>query len=227
MICGVIPARGGSRGLVGKNIKPFRGQPLICHTIEAGRRSAVLDRLIVSTDDAAIADVARASGAEVPFMRPADLARDDTPTLPVVQHLVHWLEERGERVEAVVILQPTSPLRDASWIVAAVEKFRETGADAVTTVTAAEENPYWLQRLEGERLHPFLPEGLAIGRRQDLPPLYKLNGAVYVTRRDVLLGEGRILGADTRALVRPRHQSIDIDDALEFRLAEFIAPLEV
>jgi CMP-N,N'-diacetyllegionaminic acid synthase len=222
-VCAIIPARGGSKGLERKNLKPFLGTPLIVRAVEVARRARCLDRIIVSTDDAEIAAAARGAGAEVPFMRPAHLATDDTPTLPVVQHAVGWLEAQGAVVAAVVVLQATSPLRRAVHIEAAVRKFHETGADSVTTVCEAEENPYWMQRLDGDRLFPFLPDGMRYGRRQDLPAVYRLTGAVYVTRRDVVMGEARLLGNDTRAIVLGRRESVDIDDEVDLQLAELMA----
>jgi len=110
---------------------------------------------------------------------------------------------------------------------AAIRKFVETGADSVTTVCAVDDNPYWMQRLDGDRLCPLMPEGRRYGRRQDLPPVYRLTGAVYVTRRDVVMDEGRLLGDDTRAIVIGRRESIDVDDELDLRLCELIAAEEV
>lgn len=227
MICAIVPARGGSRGIPRKNLRPFRGRPLVCHAIDVGHAATLVERVIVSTDDPEIATVARAAGGEAPFLRPAALAQDDTPTLPVLQHAVQWLEESGSAVTAVVLLQPTSPLRTAEQVDAAIRIFLETGADSVASVCEVDHSPYWMQRLEGDRLIPFAPEGRAYLRRQDLPRLYRLNGAIYVTSRAVLMNEERVLGADTRALVMERHHSVDIDDELDFQLAELVAGAEV
>ena len=227
MICAIVPARGGSRGIPRKNLRPFRGRPLVCHAIDVARAAALVERVLVSTDDPEIADVARAAGAEAPFLRPAALAQDDTPTLPVLQHAVRWLEGSGTSVTAVVVLQPTSPLRTAREVDAAIRIFLETGADSVASVCEVDESPFWMQRLEGDRLVPFVPEGMAYLRRQDLPRLYRLNGAIYVTRRSVLMDTERVVGADTRALVMDRRQSVDIDDELDFQLAELVASSQV
>jgi CMP-N,N'-diacetyllegionaminic acid synthase len=223
----LIPARGGSKGLLRKNLRTFRGTPLVAHAVATARQVGALHRIVVSTDDHEIADVARRAGGDVPFLRPADLATDETPTLPVVQHAVRWLEAHETSVDAVVLLQATSPLRTAQHVEAAIRKFVETGADSVTTVCAVDDNPYWMQRLDGDRLCPLMPEGRRYGRRQDLPPVYRLTGAVYVTRRDVVMEEGRLLGDDTRAIVVGRRQSIDIDDDFDLRLCELIAAEEV
>jgi CMP-N,N'-diacetyllegionaminic acid synthase len=227
VIFGVVPARGGSKGLPRKNLRRLAGTPLVCRAITAGLGCRSIDRLIVSTDDPEIAEVARHAGAEVPFLRPAHLASDETPTLPVVQHAVRWLEHSGARVQIVVLLQPTSPLTRSEHVEAAVRKLVETGADAVTTVCAVDHSPYWMQRLDGDRLMPLLPEGMRYGRRQDLPAVYRLTGAVYATRRDVVMEQGRMLGEDTRAVVVDRRAAIDIDDELDLQIAELIAAGEV
>jgi CMP-N-acetylneuraminic acid synthetase len=199
----------------------------VCHAIDAGLGAALVDRVLVSTDDPEIAAAAREAGAETPFLRPAALATDDTPTLPVLQHAVRWLEESGATVTAVVVLQPTSPLRTAADVDAAVRAFLESGADSVASVCEVDHSPYWMQRLHGDRLVPFAPEGMAYVRRQDLPPVYRLNGAIYVARRAVVMEQARVMGADTRAYVMDRQHSIDIDDELDFQLAELVAGAEV
>jgi CMP-N,N'-diacetyllegionaminic acid synthase len=199
----------------------------VAHAVATARQVSALDRIVVSTDDHEIAEVVRQAGAEVPFLRPSELATDETPTLPVVQHAVGWLEAHGALVDAIVLLQATSPLRTVQHVEAAIRKFVDTRADSVTTVCAVDDNPYWMQRLDGDRVRALMPEGARYGRRQDLPPVYRLTGAVYVTRRDVIMEEGRLLGDDTRAVVVGRRESIDVDDELDLRLAELIADQEV
>ncbi len=219
---GIIPARGGSKGLPGKNLAPLAGKPLIAFTLEASRRAQRLSKVIVSTDDPAIAAVAQELGGDVPFLRPPELARDDTPTLPVLQHAVHWLRAAGEEFEIVVTLQPTSPLRLPRHIDAAIEKLVASGADSVVSVCAAEHNPFWYQRLEGDRLAPLFGESMGQSRRQDLPQVYRLNGAVYASRTRVIMDEDRSWGADTRALVMEPEFSVDIDSKLDLFTAEVI-----
>ncbi len=222
-ILAVIPARGGSRGVPRKNTYSLCGKPLIAYTIESGLQAQSLDRLIVSTDDEEITEVAQHYGAEVPFLRPKELACHDTPTVPVLQHAVHWLEaNEGRCIDALVTLQPTSPLRRAEDIDAAVQKLLDTGADSVVSVCLAKHSPYWMKRLEGDRMFPFLPHAPEYTRRQELPPVYRLNGAVYVTRRDVLMEQGRMLGEDTRAIVMDQESSLDTDTILDLKLAELI-----
>jgi len=132
-ILGLIPARGGSKGIPRKNIKPLGGKPLIAYSIEAGLKSRYLDKVLVSTDDEEIAQVARQYGADVPFIRPAELARDDTPTLPVIQHALRFLADKGETYDAVCLLQPSSPFRTPAFIDAAIEKYVRSGADSLVT----------------------------------------------------------------------------------------------
>lgn len=222
-VVGLITARGGSKSIPHKNIKLLAGRPLIAWTLEAALQSRSLDRIIVSTDDEEIAKISERRGAEVPFLRPAELAEDTTPTLPVLQHAVSWLESAKQPVpEVIVTLQPTSPLRRPEHIAQAVTLLLETGADSVVSVCLAEHNPHWMKRLEGDRVYPFFKDTLHDSRRQDLPPVYRPNGAIYVTRYPVLMKENRILGEDTRAVVMDAESSIDIDTWLDFKIAELI-----
>lgn len=217
---GLIPARGGSKGVPRKNLRCIGGQSLVSLAVASALGCRWLGRVIVSTDDPEIAEVGRKAGADVPFLRPGTLAQDDTPAVAVARHAVEWLESRGTTLDAIVILQPTSPLRRASHIDAAVERFIETGADSVVTVCEVEHSPFWMQRLEGDRLVPLLSSGMAAQRRQDLPPVYRLNGAVYVVRRRLLMEDAVIIGPDTRAVVMAQTDSIDIDSDLDLQLAE-------
>lgn len=223
-VLGVIPARGGSKTVPRKNLRPLGGRPLIAWTFQAARESARLGRTICTTDDEEIAALARQAGIEVPFLRPAELARDDTPTLPVVQHAVGALEQGGYRPEVVVLLQPTSPLRRAAHIDAAVDLLEATGADSVVSVVQVPHNfnPVSLLRVEAGRLVPYLPgEGVRVLRRQDKPEVWARNGAaVYVTRRDVLMQGDSFFGRDCRPLVMSREESVDIDDEMDLVMAE-------
>lgn len=220
-ILGIITARGGSKTIPRKNIKRLAGKPLIAWTIEAAQQSRVLNRVIVSTDDEKIAAIARKWEAEVPFLRPEKLAKDNTPTLPVLQHAVSFLKAKeGYLPDAIVLLQPTSPLRNAKHIRQAVSLLRKTKADSVVSVCLAKENPYWMMRFKGNRAHPFMTNGREYERRQDLPSAHFINGAIYVTRYSVLMGEHKILGRDTRAFVMDAKSSIDIDTSLDFKIAE-------
>lgn len=219
-VVGIIPARGGSKGVPSKNIKMLAGKPLIAWTVGSALRAKTLHRTIVSTDDEKIADISRKYGADVPFIRPKKLARDSTPTLPVLQHAVKYLEETEDCCcEIIVTLQPTSPLRDESDIDNAVTKLIETNADSVVSVCEAEHSPYWMKKLKKDKVYPFIKTKKEYSGRQALPKVYRLNGAIYVTRRNVLMKDRNILGKDTRALVMPLEKSIDIDTPLDFKLA--------
>lgn len=219
----IIPSRGGSKGLPRKNILPLLGKPLIAYSIEAARASRFIGRVVVSTDDVEIAEIARRYDAEVPFLRPPDLARDDTPSLPVVQHVISQLQKSdGYEPKVIILLQPTSPLRRTADIDRSVALLTKSGADSVVSVCIAEHHPYWMKSLEGDQVRPFLANAPEHNRRQDLPPVYRLNGAVYVTRREVVTQHNLLLGSDTRGVVMDADSSVDIDTLLDFKLAEFI-----
>jgi len=199
------------------------GKPLIGYTIEAALLAQRIQRLVVSTDDEEIAEIARMHGADVPFLRPSALAQDETPTLPVLQHVLSALNELdGSEPEIIVLLQPTSPLRKAEDIDRAVELLEETGTDSVVSLCLAEHSPYWMMRLEGNRVQSFLENETEYTRRQDVPLIYRLNGAVYVTRRRILMEQNLILGKDTRGIVMDAESSTDIDTRLDFKIAELI-----
>lgn len=223
MIVGVVTARGGSKGVPRKSIRLMNGKPLMAYTIEAALESRLLDRVIVSTDDAEMAEVGRQYGAEVPFIRPSELALDNTPTLPVLQHAVRYLEAAEQiRPTAVLTLQPTSPFRTAAHIDAGIELFSSTDCDSVVAVSSSKAHPYWMKVLDEDRLLPYDPSAPDITRRQDLPPVFHLNGALFITRYRTLMEENKILGPDTRALVMDRVSSLDIDEPIDFLLAEAV-----
>jgi CMP-N,N'-diacetyllegionaminic acid synthase len=218
-VLGVVTARGGSKGLPGKNLRPLAGKPLIAHTIDTARDSHAFDRLILTTDDAAIADAGRARGCEVPFMRPAEFARDETPHLPVLQHAVGWLRDH-ERYEpdAVMILQPTSPLRRVQDIRDSIGMLERSGADSVVSVSEvpAHYNPMRTLRVDdAQRASLFVtgePVRRRINRRQDMPQAWTMNGAIYLFRTSVLrAAEPSLYGDRTAAYVMPSMYGISID----------------
>ena len=216
-VLALIPARGGSKGLPGKNIRPLAGKPLIAWSIDAARASAWVTEIVVSSEDAAILAAARAHGVATPFVRPAELAQDDTPSLAVVWHALEHLPE----FDWLVLLQPTSPLRSAEDIDGALARCWALNAPACVSVSDAPCTPWWLFRLDGEhRLHSFMPESERPQRRQDAPTLHTLNGAVYVARVDWLRQTRSFLSAETRAWPMPAERSVDIDSLLDFQLAE-------
>jgi len=221
-IVAIIPARGGSKSLPRKNVRLLNRKPLIYYTIREALKSRFLDRIIVSTEDKEITELAKAYGAEV-VTRPAELATDDTPTVPVFQHAIRYLEEvEHYHPEVIVNLQPTSPLRTAEDIDGVIEKFRQTDCDSVVSVCEAECPPQWMYTLEGDRLQPVIKGQEKIFRRQDAPEVYRLNGAVYVTHRDVIMKQNTVRGKDTRAYIMPRERSIDIDTEVDFQLADVL-----
>ena len=222
---GIIPARGGSKSVPRKNLHPLGGKPLIAWTIESARRATSLDRLIVSTDDAEIAAVARAWGAEVPFLRPAALAADDTPDLPVFQHALAALRERdGYAPDAVVHLRPTQPFRTAEEIDAVVELLARTGADCVKSVRPVSEHPFKMYRLAGDRLVPYLdtPERRRRGPdvpRQGLEPVYLSAGVVDAVRRAVVEA-GSTEGERVVPWLADPSRYVNLDSLRDFEVAE-------
>ena len=212
-VLAVIAARGGSKGLPGKNIRPVAGRPLIAWSIAAAQGSRSIDRTVLSSDDAAIMQAAQACGCDVPFRRPAHLASDDATSISV---LLHALDELPG-FEFVMLLQATSPLRSSADIDAACALLAQSGAPACVSVCLAEQSPYWMVRLgPGHELQPLLETPAGATRRQDLPAVYTLNGAVYVARTDWLRQTGSFISPQTVAHVMPAARSIDIDTLEDF-----------
>lgn len=218
---GIIPARGGSKGIPGKNIKPLGGIPLIGHTIAAARRSGCLDRLWVSTDDPAIARVAESLGVGVPWLRPAKYATDASKTEDCVVHLLGRLKkDEGYVPDAILLLQPTSPFRTAETIRRAVRLFMKSGGAPVVSVTRAPSHPYWCFRLQASgSLVPYCP-GKEASRRQDLPPAYCYDGSIYLTRAASFLKSRSFGGKPVRALVVREDEALDIDEPEDWAAAE-------
>jgi len=219
-VLGVIPARGGSKGVPRKNLAVLGGVSLVARAVRQAAAAARLTRTVVSTEDPEIARAARAAGGDVPFLRPDELARDDTPTLPVLLHALDQVEaEDGVAYGLVVILQPTSPLRTAADIDGAIEKALATGADSVVTVGPAP-HPAKIKRIEDDRLVPYAvaePEG---ARRQDLgAPAVMRNGAVYVIRSEVLRS-GHLWGDVCRPHAMPAERSLEIDEPSDLHIAK-------
>lgn len=214
----LIPARGGSKGIPRKNIREIAGKPLIAWTIEAARAARGVDAVVVSTEDAEIAGVARHWGADVPFLRPAALAADHTPGIDPVFHAISMLP----RHEAVLLLQPTSPLRSTADIEGLLAMTERTGAPSVVSVRKSHDHPDWMYRMDGEgRLDSLLPT-LPVARRQDLSPVYALNGAIYYARGAWLQEHRSFIGPGTLGYVMPDERSVDIDDPLDWRFAELL-----
>lgn len=229
-ILGIIPARGGSKGIPRKNIKLLAGEPLIAHTIREARRSKYITRLVVSSDDEEIARIARELGAEVPFLRPADLALDDVTDLPVFQHCLHWLADNEKYSPDVVVhLRPTAPLRTVLDIDRAIALLLESPeTDSVRSVCGAREQPLKMWSLKEGFLAPYVPSDVYGLKepynmpRQKLPPAYIHNGAVDVVKANVILDKNSMTGDVIKALVMDMDESVSIDSQLDWELAELL-----
>jgi YrbI family 3-deoxy-D-manno-octulosonate 8-phosphate phosphatase len=227
-VLALIPARGGSKSLPRKNIRLLAGRPLIAHSIEAALASATVDRVVVSTDDPEIAEVGRQHGAEVPFLRPADLAEDDTPDLPVFQHALRWLEEKeGWTADIVVQLRPTSPLRRPEDVDRAVAILRSRPeVDAVRSVAEPYENPYKMWQLgPGGWLVPLVPTDLPEPYnmpRQHLPDAWWQTGAIDAARRRTILDLGSMTGERIAPLVVEAFGPVDIDTQASLDLVDWM-----
>ena len=223
-VLGLITARGGSKGIPGKNLRLVAGRPLIAWTLEAARASRRLDRIVLSTDDPEIAEVGRQVGAEVPFLRPAKLANDRSPVIDASLHALQWLEKMENYIPMYgMLLQPTSPLRTAEDIDAAIGLAEKQNADAVVSVTSVDRHPYLLKVMdENGRLAPFMKPEFAGSRRQDLPPVVGLNGAIYLVRRTVLRELKTWCPAGALAYIMPAERSLDVDTPWDLRLADLL-----
>lgn len=215
-VLAMIPARGGSKGILQKNIRLLGDKPLIAWTIEAAKQSVYIDRLILSSDDPQIIQTAQQWGCEVPFVRPTELAQDSTPGIDPVLHAL----EQMPGYDYVVLLQPTSPLRSTKDIDACIDMCA-AGAPACVSVTQPGKSPYWMYTLSraGE-MQPLLPGNHTSARRQELPAAYALNGAVYVAEVPWLQQQQSFVAQKTKAYVMPAERSIDIDAPLDLAIAE-------
>jgi CMP-N,N'-diacetyllegionaminic acid synthase len=223
-VLGLIPARGGSKGVIRKNLRPVCGKPLLQYTAEAGLAAQRLAHLVLSTEDEEIAGLGERLGLQV-LRRPIALAADDTPMLPVAQHAVHALEATGERVDAVCLLQPTCPLRRPDDIDGSVDLLHRTGADSVISfVEVGEKHPARMKEIlpDGRVVDPPFAEAVEGQRRQELTPLYLREGSIYLTRRDVLMEQNSWKGADCRAWLVPPERACNVDTEFDLLLAEHL-----
>jgi len=225
-VLAIIPARGGSKSIPKKNIKLFAGKPLIAWSIDVALKSGIVDKLIVSTDDDKIADVSRQFGAEVPFTRPVELAQDNSPTLPVLQHTVSFLKEQGYCPDYVLLLEPTSPCRQPFHLQEAVEILENTGADSVVALGEVPKhfNPSWQYNIDADKKLSLFTGGSIkniIRRRQELPYTYFRNGAFYFFKTELLFAdEPSLYGDDVRGYVIEDKYSVDIDTPEDWLAAE-------
>jgi CMP-N-acetylneuraminic acid synthetase len=224
-VLGLVPARGGSKGVARKNIRELRGAPLLAYTARAALAARTLTRVVLTTEDQEIAEIGASLGLDVPFLRPETLARDETPMLPVVQHAVATLEAVGDVYDAVCLLQPTNPLRTPQDIDACVNMLLTTTADCVVTVLPVPHvyNPHWVYLVGGDGfLHLSTGDSQPIPRRQALPPAFHREGSVYVTRRDVLVNRGSLYGDHLACYEMDASRSVNIDAMEDWERAEML-----
>lgn len=219
-VLAVITARGGSKGVPRKNIREIAGKPLIAWTIEEAKRSKHIDRLILSSEDAEIIDVAKKWGCEVPFSRPAELSKDETPG---IEPVLHAIDNLPDLYDYVVLLQPTSPLRKAEDIDGCIALCETRRAPLCVSVTEPEKSPYWMYTLDAAgHMHPVITHSEALWRRQDLPKVYALNGAVYVSDCRWLRQTRSFVTGETVAYLMPKDRSLDIDTEMDLRYCELL-----
>ncbi len=220
----IIPARGGSKRIPHKNIKIFNGRPLIAHAINAALRSKYWDKIIVSTDSPAIARIARKYGAEVPFTRPAHLATDTASSASVLKHAVSFYSSGEFSPDVIVLIQPTSPLVLPEHINGVIRKMFSDKTSSCFSACEIAERPEWMYKIRGGRPTRFL--NLKHGRSkrsQDLPRLFRVNGAVYAVEKELLMKKGKIIGHHPSIFIMPRENSIDIDEPVDLKMAEALA----
>ena len=215
----IVPARGGSRGVPRKNLRTICGVSLVERALDVATRCPSIRCVVLSTDDEEIADVGRRIGGVTVVMRPAHLAADDIPVLPVVQDVLRILDSE-EAYDSIVVLQPTNPFREPEHIEAALQRLEETGADAVVSVHPVAEHPWRARQFEGDFLFPLFPNEDYLAQRQDLSPIYYLNGAVIAARRDAVLSGATFYGETIAGLVVPRLVGFDIDEEDDLVVAE-------
>lgn len=222
-ILAIVPARGGSKRLPGKNLRPLGGKPLVAWSIDAARAVPAIADVLVSTDDEAIADIARRHGALVPWLRPAELSTDEAATADVCLHALDWYESQKGGVDGVLVLQPTSPFRGRDTIVAGLDLYRARDFRRVVSFSPAAFHPMWCVRIDGDRISPFVEGGGFHLRSQDLPPAYAPNGALYLVSPSALRATRSLYGDDVVPLVMNEpHRAVDIDTEMDWRVAESV-----
>ena len=224
-IIAIIPARGGSKGLPKKNVKEIMGKPLIAWTIEQALASKYLDKIVVSTDNEEIKLISEKYGAEVPFLRPKVLARDDSPTIDVIMHAINWFEKREEYFDIIVLLEPTSPLRKEDDIDNAIELFIKNIDKADSLVSVGDvhlENPYIMKKFEKGYVKSFIEINEEIYQRQQLPKVYFPYGVIYLSKTDALKKYKTFYQERTIPYYIERWQNYEVDDIYDFICAEAI-----
>lgn len=218
-VLAIIPARGGSKGVKRKNIREVAGKPLISWTIEEAKKSRYIDRLVLSSDDLEIIEIAKEWGCEVPFVRPKALAHDHSSGLDPVIHAINEIPG----YDYIVLLQPTSPLRIVDDIDTCIENCIREEADSCVSVTESNKSPYWMYKFDNDgRISPVIKTEQNISRRQDLPKAYKLNGAVFVSKCNSINKNLSFITDNTIAYLMPEKRSLDIDTELDIKVLELI-----
>lgn len=223
-ILAIIPARGGSKRLPGKNMLPLAGKPLIAWTIEAAKKSKYIKTVCVSTDCEELKEIALKWGAEVPFIRPTELATDTANSVDVALHALEWYEKEGAAFDVVILLQPTSPLRDFMDINNAIEMFFSRNANSVTSVCETAHSPLWANTLPNNlSMDGFIRDEVKNARSQDLPKYYRLNGGIYIINVEILDKDRSFISKNkSYAYIMSREKSVDIDTNIDFLVAEKI-----
>jgi N-acylneuraminate cytidylyltransferase len=225
-VLGVIPARGGSKGIPKKNSKKLLGKPLIQYTIESAKKSELLNRIIFSSEDEKLIALAKKLDIDVPFVRPNELAIDTASSLDVVKHSVTELSRQGKEYDAVCLLQVTNPFRTSAFIDEAILKFIDSGADSLISVLEVphEYNPHWVFRTnEMQNLELAIGDEQIIKRRQDLPKVYYRDGSIYITKTEVLLNQNSLYGESIHYIVADKSRHVNIDTEEDWQKAEIIA----
>lgn len=224
IILGVIPARGGSKGVKDKNIRPLLGKPLIAYSIECGLSCPSIDRLIVSTESERIAGISKNCGVEIPFMRPSELARDDTPMMPVLEHALNECESiYKSHIEGIVLLDATSPMRTVNDVENCIRIFKNGDYDAVISAVPARRNPYFNMVVpENDRIRLVVEPEKQITRRQDCPPVYELNNSIWIFSRKAILEERKRIPEKSTIYLMDESRSVDVDSELDFKILELL-----
>lgn len=218
----IIPARSGSKGLKDKNIKLLKGRPLLAYSVEAAIKSGMFDCVHVSTDSEQYAQIARDNGAEVPFLRDAEFATDGAGTWDALRSVIEKYRGIGREFDTVTLLQPTSPLRDEEDIRQAFQIFKEKKADSVISVCEVEHSPNICNTLDESGSMQGFIDVKTVGRRQEFSVYYRLNGAIYIQKTEILMEKRDLYGEKSYAYVMSKEHSVDIDDALDFLVAEAV-----
>ncbi|TDT51974.1 cytidylyltransferase domain-containing protein [Fonticella tunisiensis] len=218
----IIPARGGSKGIPRKNIINVNGKPLIQYTIDEAKKAQYLDRIIVSTDDEEIAEVSKKCGAEVPFLRPKELADDNSKTIDVLLHAINELVKQGNKYDYVVLLQPTQPLRKSWHIDESIKKIVESNEESLVSVTEVKEHPILMRTIDkNDRVENLLNVNSTV-RRQDFPKFYKVNGAIYINKLNENFNNYTSLNDNKLAYIMDKKYDIDIDEPIDLEIFEFL-----